>query len=72
MRAGADVSAKDARLNAPLHLAAARGNRPICEILLRAGADARATDKEGKMPFEIAQARSFQNIIFLLQDAASR
>lgn len=41
----------------PLHLAASRGNRALCELLLAHGADPRATMDDGKRPDAIAADR---------------
>lgn len=41
----------------PLHLAASRGNRTLCELLLAHGADARAVMHDGKEARAIAAER---------------
>ena len=51
------VSAKNKDGSTPLHLAAAAGNRAICEMLLSAGADPKLKDGKGRAPLGIALAR---------------
>lgn len=55
--AGADVNARDARGDAPLHVAARAALTPLVELLLRFGADADARNDTGTTPLAACVAR---------------
>lgn len=52
--AGADVNAKNAYGQAPLHIAAKYGYTRIAEMLMMAGARKTLHDAQGRMPYELA------------------
>lgn len=52
--AGADVNAKNAYGQSPLHVVAKHGNAHIAEILLLAGARKNLHDAQGRMAYELA------------------
>ena len=54
LKAGADVNAKTASGETPLHFAAANNPSPtVLKILIKAGADPRAINNEGKTPLDV-------------------
>lgn len=55
--AGADPAAVDAQSYTPIHLAASRGDRAVCELLLACGAVRNVVTADGKSPGDIALER---------------
>lgn len=55
--AGADVRARGEHSITPLHLAAARGDRSMCELLIAHGAEIGAAMDDGTQPLTLAIAR---------------
>jgi ankyrin repeat protein len=60
--AGADVTARDAHGNTPLHVAASRGYEPLCDLLLARGADAHPLSDDKSTPAMLAIARGFPEL----------
>lgn len=60
--AGANVNAVAAGGIVPLHLAAARGNRVISEMLLAADANGKATMDSGQTPAQMAREREHEEL----------
>jgi hypothetical protein len=58
LEAGASVSARDTRLNTPLHYAAMQGDEALLRLLLNAGADARLKNLFGEDPRGIVMAHA--------------
>jgi ankyrin repeat protein len=56
LKHGADINAKDANGNTPLHLAAEWGDPEIVSALLARGADARAVNLAGQTPLALIQS----------------
>lgn len=69
---GADVNAKDADGNTPLHIAVTR-NRDTYDIqhLIKAGANVQAVNKEGKTPLHIAREKERIDCIEILKECIS-
>jgi ankyrin repeat protein len=55
LEAGADVNARDASQNTPLHYAALHGHTTVAKLLLEAGGDINARNRKGKTPLALAQ-----------------
>jgi ankyrin repeat protein len=60
--AGADVEARGENGIQPLHLAAARGDQALCDLLIARGADPQATMDDGTTPAKLAAARGFATL----------
>ena len=60
--AGADVTARDAFGNTPMHLAASRGYEALCDLLIARGADAHARSADKSTPAMLAIARGFPEL----------
>lgn len=54
---GADVNFRAGAGVTPLHLAASRGDGPLCELLIKQGADPAAKMDDGATPSQIAAQR---------------
>merc|ERR1712070_1024911 len=52
--AGCGVDLCNARMQTPLHAAAAAGNVAVCECLLERGADFMVRDRHGRTPMDVA------------------
>ena len=57
LMAGADAGLATAEGHTPLHIAASRGNRRVCDLLLQYRAAPSARMKDGKTPADIAAER---------------
>lgn len=60
--AGADANARGETGITPLHLAASRGRRALCETLIARGANAGAVMDDGTTPAQIAKARGHAEV----------
>jgi len=60
--AGADVAARDAHGNTPIHLAASRGNDALCDLFVARGANAHALSDDRSTPAMLAFARGFTEL----------
>ena len=69
--AGADVEARGENGIQPLHLAAARGDQALCDLLVSRGADPQATMDDGTTPAKLAAARGFSALGELLASKGS-
>jgi ankyrin repeat protein len=56
----------------PLHLAAARGNRALAELLIAHGADPRAVMDDGKRPHDLAMERGHAEVAAWLGAVVAR
>lgn len=68
---GAGVNATGAQDITPLHLAASRNDRALCELLLALGADPRARMEDGSMPHHIASDRGHHELALWLEGHAA-
>ena len=57
MHAGADVNARDHRMQTPLHVAAMEGEQRVMKFLLDKKADAMAKDLDGNTPVDLAMIK---------------
>lgn len=64
------LSARDAKGDTPLHIAAMRGKMQLADLFVRSGADIHATNAEGMTPSEAASANGFALLAGLLAAAA--
>lgn len=60
LAAGANVNARDLWAFTPLHEAAAKGRREVCELLLAHGADPSLSNCHGRTAIEMAPNRELQ------------
>lgn len=60
MSAGANVNARDLWAFTPLHEAAAKGRKEVCELLLARGADPLFANCHGRTTIEMAPSRELQ------------
>lgn len=68
---GADVNAKDASGNTPLHLAVEKGSQEIVNLLIADGADVNAKDASGETPLYKTVEEGYQEIVELLVAAGA-
>ncbi len=68
---GAGVNATGAQDITPLHLAASRNDRALCELLLALGADPRARMEDGSMPHHVASEREHHELALWLEGHAA-
>jgi ankyrin repeat protein len=66
------VRQQDVQQSTPLHTAAARGNRPIVELLLARGADINARGKNGVTPLRAAITAKQPAIVAFLRERGAR
>lgn len=66
LAAGDSLEARDGRGRTALMIAAARGHRPICELLLSLGSDIRSVDSEGRTAEQLALQHGHTEIAALL------
>ena len=71
LEGGSDVNAIGANDITPLHLAAARGDRGVADLLMARGADPRARMEDGSMPFHLAEARGHGSLAMWLEGHAA-
>lgn len=64
----ADIEAKDARGNTPLHLAAKNGHPNVAELLLNHGAEIEAEDDGGNTALHLALNGANPELVRILQD----
>ncbi len=64
--AGADANARGETGITPLHLAASRGNRALCEMLIARGAAVHSTMEDGTTASAIADARGHAEVALRL------
>lgn len=67
LREGADINELDAGLNAPLVMAAYKGQDQILMLLLQAGANLSLRSQDGKTPLDFARAKNRQEIVALIE-----
>ncbi len=68
---GSDVNATGGHDVTPLHLAAARGDRVVTDLLLARGADPRARMDDGSMPVHMAAERGHESLTLWLEGKAA-
>ena len=66
LAAGADASTIDAQGYAPLHLAAARGDQAVSELLLACGADRTVRTRDGKVAADFAREKDHTDLAAFL------
>lgn len=67
LNSGGDVNATDEKGRSPLILAASRGHRELCHLLVERGADPSQADVQGVNAVAAARARGFSEIVALLE-----
>jgi len=68
---GAGINATAEQDITPLHLAASRNDRALCELLLALGADPRARMEDGSMPHHVASEREHHELALWLEGHAA-
>lgn len=68
---GTGINATGAQDVTPLHLAASRNDRALCELLLALGADPRARLDDGSMPHHVASDRGHHELALWLEGHAA-
>ena len=68
----ADANAVDRRGEAPLHLAAARGDYAVAKLLLQQHGRASLANRLGLVPEDCARARGHVDVVTLLQHREAR
>jgi ankyrin repeat protein len=66
----ADVNARDARGQTPLHMATILGQEPVCELLLKRGANINAADNSQRTPLHFAAKKHLSIVEVLLKEGA--
>lgn len=56
LRSGAEIDARNAYGNTPLHIACLNGHVPVCNVLISFNADPEAVNYRGQTPLHIAAA----------------
>ncbi|KAI8470071.1 MAG: ankyrin repeat-containing domain protein [Monoraphidium minutum] len=70
LRCGADPAAKDTDQDTALHIAAAEGNLPACQVLVDAGAPLDATNRYGLTPLDEAAIAQAAPVVAFLEERA--
>jgi uncharacterized protein len=68
---GTGINATGAQDITPLHLAASRNDRALCELLMALGADPRVRMEDGSMPHHIASNRGHHELALWLEGHAA-